>query len=143
MRQINQAGIDLIKQFEGCVLDAYLDSVSIPSIAYGHIEGVQMGDSCTQEQADAWLASDIQHTATAVDDAIAVHISDNQFAALVCLSYNIGITAFKNSTLLKLLNEGNVDDACLQFVRWDRAGGLEVQGLLNRRIAEQALFNES
>lgn len=144
MRQVNRAGIDLIREFEGCKLEAYPDpgTGGDPwTIGYGATgPGIEPGVVWTQEQAEARLAEDVQRFADAVARALTVDVSDNEFAAMVCLAFNIGAAAFKRSTLLRLVNDGRFEAAAQQFERWNRAGGRVMAGLTRRRKAERALF---
>lgn len=137
---ISATGIALVKQFEGCRLKAYLDSVNIPTIGYGHIKGVKMGDVITQAQADQWLAQELQDFSAGVTRCITVGVSQPQFDALVCFAYNVGLGALGKSTLLKKLNAGDVAGAADQFLVWDKAGGKAIAGLTRRRQAERQLF---
>lgn len=132
---------DLIKQFEGCRLQAYLDSAGIATIGYGHTHGITMGMTCSQEQADSWLAVDASWAESCVNLAVHHQLTQNQFDALVCFVFNVGCAAFQTSTMLRFINAGSLDLAAKEFRRWDRAAGVELQGLLRRRIAEQALFS--
>lgn len=140
---ISDAGTDLIKSFEQCRLSAYLDSVGVPTIGYGHTQGVSEGDICSQDDADAWLLSDLQDTEDCVNQALEQDVTQPQFDALCSLVFNIGCGAFKGSTLLKMVNAGNIQAAAQQFLRWDRAAGRELAGLLRRREAERDLFMEA
>ena len=98
-RTINAAGLNLIMSFEGCILTAYQDVAGIWTIGYGHTRGVTAGMVFTQDQADQALADDLLSTETAVRTAVAaVNTSDNQFAAMVSLTYNIGSGNFASST---------------------------------------------
>jgi lysozyme len=131
--------IALVKSFEGCKLEAYADSVGIPTIGYGRTQGVKLGDTCTQEQADAWLAEDLQSAADAVLRLVKVNLSQGEYGALVSFTYNLGQANLARSTLLRLLNQG--DKSCAaEFPKWSFAGGKLLNGLLRRRLAEQALF---
>lgn len=141
-RQINQAGLDLIKSFETCSLGAFKPTPNdVWTIGWGHTQGVQEGDTCTQEQADAWLAQDLSWAAATVESHATIPLTDNQFAALVSLVYNIGATNFDASTLLRDLDAGDTSDAAAQFLVWDRQRGVDLPGLDRRRAAEEALFN--
>jgi len=164
MRTINQAGIDLIKSFEGIRdgdkltpnFDAYLCPAGYWTIGYGHVVrsgGVMLkGKSneqaarnaypsgLTLQQCEELLQTDLRDFCRAVESFAKVQITDNQFAALVSLAYNIGQGAFSKSTLLKLLNSGKYGDAAGQFEVWNKGGGKVLAGLTRRRIAEKMLF---
>ena len=142
---ISPSGVDLICNFEGLRLKAYDDGVGVWTIGYGTTKypngiRVKKGDTCTLEQAKAYMQNDLKAFERTVNDAVNVSINQNQFDALVSLAYNIGATAFKKSTLVKRLNEGNYKAAANQFNVWVNAGGKRMQGLVNRRAAERALF---
>jgi lysozyme len=141
-----QAGIDLIKSFESCKLEAYPDpgTGGDPwTVGYGCTgPDITEGIVWTQEQADVRFEARLGEFSAEVDNLIQVEITDNQFSACVSLAYNIGIGNFEHSTLLKLLNVGRgTASAALEFPKWDRAAGKEMGGLLRRRLAEQKLFN--
>jgi len=143
--QVSPQGVDLICGFEGLELKAYDDGVGVCTIGYGttiypHGKAVQYGDTCTIEQAKNYMQYDLRRFEQAVTAAVNVPLNQNQFDALVSLSYNIGIGAFKNSTLLKLLNASDYHAASHQFDVWIKAGGKTVQGLVNRRAVEKTLF---
>lgn len=142
-RKTSQRGVDLIKRWEGCKLNQYLDQHSIKTIGYGHT-GVDVvpGLSITPDQAEELLKKDLEAAEKGVDTVITVLLNDNEFAALVCFTFNIGVNAFKMSTLRTILNQGNRKGAADQFLRWNHISGVESQGLTNRRIAERALFLE-
>jgi len=144
---VSPQGVDLICGFEGLELKAYDDGVGVCTIGYGttiypHGKAVQYGDTCTIEQAKNYMQYDLRRFEQAVSAAVNVPLNQNQFDALVSLSYNIGIGAFKNSTLLKLLNASDYHAASHQFDVWIKAGGKTVQGLVNRRAVEKTLFLE-
>ncbi|MFC2994952.1 lysozyme [Acinetobacter sichuanensis] len=140
------AGIDLICSFEGLELKAYNDGVGVWTIGYGTtvINGVKVkkGDTCTVEQAKKYMASDLKKFEAAVNK-VQVPLNQNQFDALVSLTYNIGIGAFADSTLLKKLNVGDYKGAAAQFDVWVKAGGKRMQGLVNRRAVERKLFEKA
>lgn len=142
---ISPSGIDQIRNFESLRLNAYDDGVGVWTIGYGttnYPNGIRVkkGDTCTLEQAKSYMQYDLKKFEQTVNSAVNVPINQNQFDALVSLAYNIGPTAFKNSTLVKRLNEGNYKAAANQFDVWVNAGGKRMQGLVNRRAAEKALF---
>jgi lysozyme len=139
--ECSQSGLDLIKSFESCRLEAYLDSRGIPTLGFGHTFGVRLGLQCTQEQADAWLLEDVQSAVDSVNRLVKVPLTQGQMDALVSFVYNCGSGNFAGSTLLKLLNSGDYDGCAGQFTRWDLSGGNVVAGLLRRREAEREEFN--
>lgn len=147
MRPVNKAGSDLIKSFEGLSLKPYLDSVGVATIGYGTTlypngKRVTMQDPViTTGDASQFLIHEIEQKATAVSNMVKVSINDNEYAALVCFAYNVGVGALQGSTLLKLLNAGTDRVAVAdQFLRWNKAGGKELPGLTRRRQAERSLF---
>ena len=142
---MNQAGIDLLKSFEGCRLRAYRDSVMVWTIGYGHTSmagppEVKSGLTITQAEAEGILKRDLVKYETAVNRAISRVPTENQFAAMVSLCYNIGPGNFNRSTVLSAFNAGNLGLAADAFRRWNKAGGKVLKGLVRRREAERALF---
>jgi GH24 family phage-related lysozyme (muramidase) len=137
----NQAGLDLIKSFEGLHLKSYLCPAKVWTIGWGST-GSDIGPNMTwtQEQAEARLRADLETFEKAIEAAISVPVTDNQFSAIVSLAYNVGINAVRKSTLLKLLNSKDYQGAADQFLRWNKAGGKELAGLTRRRNAERSLF---
>lgn len=144
--KIGKKGLDLIKSFEGLKLKPYLDSAGIPTIGYGTImydngKRVSMQDPpITEDQANQYLEYEVNEKTAAVNQFVTIAINQNQFDALVCFAYNVGVGALQKSTLLKLLNSGDYAGAADQFLRWNKAGGKEIPGLTRRRQAERALF---
>lgn len=131
----------LISKFEGCRLSAYLDQGGVATIGYGCTgPGIRLGIAWTQAQASAELlrrVGGIEHVLSAMLD---VPVNCNQSAALVSLCYNIGLKAFENSTLRRILNQRNYVAAAEQFPAWNHVGGQPNSGLTNRRRTERALF---
>jgi len=140
--KISQKGIDLVKHFEGCVLVGYPDIGGIPTVGYGSTgPDVHVGMKITQAEAEKLLANDLRRFETGVSELVKVAINQNEFDALVSFSFNVGLGAFKNSTLLRLLNDHATKDVVAsQFLRWNKVNGKPVEGLTRRRKAEQALF---
>lgn len=141
----NQAGVELIKEFEGLRLRAYRCPAGVPTIGYGttvYPDGrrVQMGDQITAEQAEEYLRHDLRGFERDVERMVRVPVSANQFSALVSFAYNLGAEALRKSTLLRLLNSHNFAGAAEQFGRWTYAAGKSLPGLVRRRAAERALF---
>lgn len=138
---IGQRGIDLIKEFEGCKLNAYRDQVGILTCGFGHTGyDVTPATVWSQEEAENVLRLDLARFERCVEDAVTVDITQNQFDALVAFTFNLGCGALAQSTLLKLLNQGSIEAAADQFPHWNKAGGQVVAGLTRRREAEKELF---
>lgn len=137
-----------IEAQESLSLVAYPDPISRGdpyTIGYGATgNGITKGTVWTQQQANEDLCSRLEYTyKPALDACVKVSVNVNQIAAMLSLMYNIGIHAFQNSTMVRLLNAGDVHGTAAQFLVWDKAGGNTIQGLLNRRYREQKLFMES
>lgn len=135
--------IDLVKHFEGCELEAYPDpgTGGAPwTIGYGRTTDVHPGDTCTREQAQSWLLDELCAFGRGVKSLVHVNLNQNQFDALVCFAYNVGLGNLEHSTLLRKLNDGDYEGAAEQFARWNKAAGKEMRGLTNRRAAEAELF---
>lgn len=133
--------IEMIKEFEGCVLHSYLDSVNVPTIGYGHTLGVHPGQVCTQNQADQWLQEDLNKVVVGMTSLIRVPINDNQYCALADFCFNLGVGSLRYSHLLTYLNAGYDPQAIAgQLLLWNHAGGQVLAGLTRRRAAEYSLF---
>jgi len=138
--KISKEGIALIKKFEGCELEAYQDSVGVWTIGYGHTKDVEQGLKITQEEAEAMLETELLEYEGYVEALVDIGLSQNQFDALVCWTYNLGPTNLKNSTMLTVLNQARIEDVPYEMKRWNKAGGEVLQGLVRRREAEALLF---
>lgn len=141
--QVSPTAVELVKQFEGLRLVAYIDAAGIWTIGYGHTDGVGTGQGkITEVQANAWLQDDLRRAGARVSQLVTWPINQNQFDALVSFVFNVGPTAFAGSTLLRKLNGGDMEGAASEFERWRYAGGRVLPGLLRRRIAERTLFTK-
>jgi lysozyme len=138
--QISQQGVELIKHFEGCRLEAYLCPAGIWTIGYGHTLDVKEGDRVDQEAAEAFLIEDLEEFEDHVQRLVEVDLSQDQFDALVSWTFNLGYGNLAASTLLARLNDGLYDEVPEQIKRWTRAGGRVLEGLVKRRNAEAALW---
>ena len=144
--RITPAGLLLLQSFEGCELTAYPDSGGLPTIGWGTVRypdghRVALGDTCTAPEAAAWLRFEVAATEQAVDDLTVDTLTGNQFDALVCFTYNVGVGAFRGSTLRRLVNLNPNDPAIRhEFAKWCHVHGEFVQGLLNRRLREAAVY---
>ena len=131
---ISQEGLSLIKKFEGCRLESYLCAAEVPTIGYGSTTNIEMGMTITQEGAEDLLLEDV------AADSFLSGGGQNQFDSLVSWTFNLGSTNLNNSTLLTVLNAGNIEDVPTQIKRWNKAGGKVLEGLIRRREAEALLF---
>lgn len=138
------SGIHLIKSFEGLRLNAYVDAVGVWTVGYGHTgPEVVEGKRVTEQQAESLLKKDVAWAEDAVADLVKIPLNQNQFDALVSFTYNNGVGAFKESTLLKRLNnkEDPFNVAKEEMPRWCHGeGGKVLQGLVRRRMSEVELF---
>ncbi|WP_296445495.1 lysozyme [Rhodoferax sp. UBA5149] len=163
-REVSQAGVDLVKSFEGIPdgdpttvnIDPYLDPIQIWTIGWGHAirqNGRYLrgpGDRAaayalyaggiTKPQAERLLEADLIDVGRDLLPSVRVPLSDNEFAALVSFAFNLGVNNLKSSTLLRELNEGDRVAAADQFSRWVLADGVKMAGLVRRRQAERDLF---
>lgn len=130
----------LVRNAEGCRLQAYLCPAGVPTIGVGHTRGVKLGDRCSVQQADVWLTQDLEDAAAAVATLVKVPVSQGQFDALVSFVFNLGARRLAESTLLILLNKKDYAGAAEQLPLWVRSNGQVLKGLQDRRAAEQALF---
>ena len=134
-------GIELIKHFEGCELEAYKCAAGVWTIGYGHIKGVTSDSVITQEQAEQMLVEELNEYEGYINNMVTVPLSQNQFDALVSWVYNLGGGNLKASTLLKVVNSGEFKGVPEQIMRWNKAGGKVLEGLTRRRQAEADLFS--
>lgn len=138
-------GVALIKAHEGLRLTAYTDPVGVWTIGYGHTTTagppkVERGMKITDAGADAILRQDLAKFEGYVSSAVKVPLNQNEFDALVSFTFNLGPGNLRSSTLLKKLNAGDRAGAADEFLKWVRAGGKTLPGLVKRREAERALF---
>jgi lysozyme len=143
--QISNAGISLIKEFEGCRLKAYQDSVGVWTIGFGWtqpVDGRKIGPGMVIDQATAerLLKCGLVQYEQGVNQLVKVIITQGQFDALVSFAYNLGLRSLSTSTLLRKLNAGDKQGAANEFGKWVNAGGVRLNGLVKRREAERKLF---
>lgn len=132
---------DFIKGFEGERLEAYQCSAGVWTIGVGHTKGVKPNDRITEGISKILFEQDLLAFKLEMLPLVKVEVTQGQFVALLSFVFNLGITSFKTSTLLKKLNQGDCVGASNEFLRWKYANGKVVKGLLNRRQAEKALFD--
>ena len=144
----SERGIELTKDSEGFFPTPYICPAGYATIGFGsrfYKDGTEVtlnDPPITEEQATQLLYNTLVEYEEAVDRLVTVELTQGQYDCLVDFTYNVGINAFKSSTLLKLLNKGNYDGACNELEKWTRGGGHTLPGLVKRRKKEQELFNE-
>lgn len=156
--QISESGIEFIKRYEGVRNTAYNDVAGLRTIGVGHLltseelqgqyvrigsERVPLNQSLTSQQVIDLLKQDLLPKEQTVRSAIKTNITQSQYDMLCSLCFNIGSGAFKKSTVVRVINEGNFDQVPSAFMMWVKAGGRVVNGLVNRRRAEAANFRGS
>lgn len=139
--QISDEGMDLVKAFEGLELEAYQCAAGVWTIGYGYTKEVQEGDTWSEEKAEYMLRHEFDNEyENAVNACVKVPLNQCQFDALCSFTYNLGPNALATSTLLRVLNAGNYNGVPEQFLRWTKAGGRVLAGLVRRRESEAELF---
>ncbi len=119
--------------------DAYIPvKGDVPTIGFGTTAGVKLGDRTTPTRALVRLLADADEYARAVKRCAPVPMHQHEFDAFVSLTYNIGPGAFCGSTLARKLNAGDYAGACAEILRWNKAGGRVLSGLVKRRQYEHA-----
>jgi lysozyme len=137
---ISKEGLALIKKFEGCELKAYRCPANVLTIGYGVTKGVTEDMEITQQEADEMLAGELIEYTEYINNMVKVALNQGQFDALTAWIYNLGPTNFKDSTLLRVLNEGRYNEVPQEIKRWNKANGQVLNGLIKRREAEALLF---
>ncbi len=140
LTRISQAGIDLIKRWEGFRDKAYLCPGNVWTIGYGHTKNVYQGMYINKEQAEQLLKEDLSYFENAVRQLSKVELTQGQFDAMVSFSFNVGVNALRKSTLLRLVNQKKLTAASKEFSRWVYANKKKLPGLVKRREEEKQLF---
>jgi lysozyme len=145
-RKVSDEGLEFIKDKEGVALEVYLDPVGIPTVGVGHVltreerKIWKVGMKADQEQVVDWLREDVRKAEDGVNSWVTVALSQEGFDALVSFVFNVGVDAFKRSTLLKRINQGRILDAAAEFERWVFSKNRKLPGLVTRRSEEKNLF---
>lgn len=135
-----EKAIDLIKKYEGFSARPYKCPAGVLTIGYGRTIDVRPYEITTEEAETIWLDKYVKTIADQILAIVKVELSNNQICALIDFVYNLGIGNFKSSTLLRKINQGDFSAAANEFLKWNKAGGIVLKGLENRRIAEKMLF---
>lgn len=154
--RMSDKGLAVLKRLEGSRSGMYLDVAGLPTIGVGHLltkderssgkiligtEWIKWSNGLTEEQITELLSQDILPVEMVVDAYGPPTLEQHQFDALVSFTFNVGNSAFKRSTLLRKINQGQFDKVPAQFRRWKYAGSKVVQGLVNRREVEIKMWN--
>ena len=146
--KISQAGIDLIKRFEGCRLKPYLCPAKKWTVGYGHVlgNGVTLAEAdnriFTQGEADVLLRTDLARFERGVQRLCAVPLTQSQFDALTCWTYNLGMGSLQRSTMRQKILRQDGEAASKELLKYDKVNGQAVKGLTRRRQAEYRLFTQ-
>lgn len=140
--KLSDKGLELIKAHEGLSLKAYICPAGVWTVGYGHTGADVTPETVwTQAEAENALRLDVGWAEDCINQFVDVPLTQGQFDALVSFVFNVGPNAFRNSTMLKLINSGNFEAAGSQFGRWNKGGGKVLSGLTKRRQEEAGLFN--
>ncbi len=144
---MNGRGVKLVCEFEGFRAAAYRDPVGVLTVGYGHTgragpPAVAAGMRVTRAEARRILVRDLARFAAGVRTSLRATLNDNQFSALVSFAYNVGLPAFRKSSVLAAVNRGAFASVPRRLALWVNAGGTVLPGLVRRRAAEAALFME-
>lgn len=131
--------VTCVSGFEGLRTAAYSDPVGIPTICFGETKGVRLGQRATVDECKGMLADSLEIANRGVDSCVRTYLPDTRRAALVSMTYNIGVGNFCGSTLVRKLNAGDTRGACDEMSRWNRAKGIVLPGLTKRREAERQM----
>lgn len=139
--EVIKEAANFVAKFEGFRAEPYLDAGGVATIGYGTTKGVKMTTApITEEKAREYLMFDLNDANKTINSLVKPLINKNQKIALLSFVYNVGAGNFKSSTLLRRINAQKWDDVPTQFKKWVYAGGKKLNGLINRREAEAALF---
>jgi len=143
--QLSDAGLEMIKHFEGFRAHVYLDPAGFPTVGYGHrlLHPELFTKVLSQDDAASILRADVRDAESVVARLVKVPLTQGQYDALVDFVFNLGQERFARSTLLRALNGGRYQAAGEQLLRWDLVNGEENLGLRRRRLAELMLWNAS
>lgn len=148
-RPITPVALEMVKHFEGWIPTAYDDPVKLCTIGYGHLiamkscKDIDLGKfskELSEVEGAALLEDDMIGARLAVQSLVKTELNDEQFGALASFVFNVGKGNFQKSTMLSLINEGGFEAAAGQFVRWSKAKGRLLPGLVARRACEEFFF---
>lgn len=138
----NQKGVATLIEFEGFRSEAYLCPAGVWTIGFGFTKDVKQGDKMTRSEAATRLKVELVEYEQGVLNACTTPPNENEFSAMVCFAFNVGVAGFRKSSVLKSHNRGDKQAAARAFGLWNKAGGKTLPGLTRRRMAEAALYLE-
>jgi lysozyme len=153
--EMSEHGRRLLTKWEGFRTSVYKDAAGLPTIGVGHLltaderakghivvngQAIKFGAGITENQVQALLIQDLRKFVSAVNDLVQVELEPNQFDAIVSFAFNVGIEAFRKSSVLRALNQNFFADIPDELRRWKNAGGVEIAGLSIRRENEIKLW---
>lgn len=131
----------IIREFEGCRLESYEDVAGTWTVGYGQTgPGIVEGTRISKGVAEAMLKDTLSHLGDDLFALVGWRLNQNQYDALISFCYNVGLAAFKGSTMLKKILAYDIPGAAEEFLMWDHAAGKVIPGLTKRRQAEKMLF---
>lgn len=135
-------GTRFLAAWEGLRTEVYLDVAGYPTIGVGHliVDGEDFSKGITERQALELLSEDLKVYEEAVSRNVLVNLQVHESDALISWTFNLGEPNLRRSTMLKRINEGLFESAAAELLRWNKAGGVVVNGLARRRKAEYELF---
>lgn len=134
--------VAIVGGFEGLRQNAYPDPATMGkpwTICYGHTDGVAPGDRKSIEECKALLISDLAIYADGILACTTVPLPDERFVALTSFAFNVGVGAACNSSVVRLINQGQTRAGCDALLKWNRAAGIVFPGLTKRRAKEREL----
>lgn len=139
--KLSTHGKTILKRLEGFSAVAYIPVPGdVPTLGYGFTEGVRMGDTMTREEADRRLTAILAPYESVVGASCTNPPNQNEFDAMTLLCFNIGVSGFKKSTVLRCHNAGDHQAAARAFGLWNKSSGKVYTGLTRRRAEEAALY---
>lgn len=141
-RRASEEALRLIRFFEGFQPMMYRCPGGYDTIGYGHVVRAKRAfvHGISRREAEDLLHQDVEEAAEAVERLLPVPLSEGQFDALVCFTYNLGAGALQRSRLRQCVRRAEHEAAQKEFLRWIYAGGKPLRGLLHRRMAEAQLY---
>jgi GH24 family phage-related lysozyme (muramidase) len=137
------AASPFVAGWEGLRTQAYQDVIGVWTVCYGETKGVERGDAYSTDECKAMLERELRGYAVELGKCLKAPLPEGAAVAFLSWSYNVGTGAACKSTAVRKANAGDLFGACDELLRWTRAGGRVVPGLVNRRTAEHGLCTRS